>query len=77
LAKKIEYTNTKITRKNKINIIIIPELIILLTNTVRHVQFSVNVIVFRWILTSSNGLMNSISEQIQIIKKKLINNNNK
>jgi hypothetical protein len=61
LANKIEYINIKIIR-NKINILIIPELIILLMNTVRDFIYLVNVIVFRWILTSSNGLMNSISE---------------
>jgi hypothetical protein len=56
-----KYINIKII-KNKINILIIPELIILLMNTVRRVESLVNVIVFRWILTLSNGLMNSISE---------------
>jgi hypothetical protein len=40
--------------------LIIHELIILLMNTVRD-SSSVNMIVFRWILTSSDGLMNSIS----------------
>jgi hypothetical protein len=39
----------------------------LLMNTVQEV------IVFRSILTSSNGLTNFISKQIQIIKNKLIN----
>jgi hypothetical protein len=40
----------------------IPELIILSMNTVRSALYLVNVIVFRSILTSSNGLMNSIPE---------------
>jgi hypothetical protein len=42
-------------------------------NIVRFAHL-VNVIVFRWILTSSDGLMNSISEQIQITIT--TNNNN-
>jgi hypothetical protein len=67
LADKIKYINVKI--KKKINIFIIPELIILLMNTARSYPCLVNVIVLRWISTSSNGSMNSISELIQIIKK--------
>jgi hypothetical protein len=39
-------------------------------NIVRGRIFLVNVIAFRWILTSSDGLMNSISEQMQIIEEK-------
>jgi hypothetical protein len=35
---------------------------ILLMNTVRYFLSLVNVITFPWILTSPNGLMNSISE---------------
>jgi hypothetical protein len=35
-------------------------------NIVRLYPFLMNVIVFRSILTSSNGLINSISEQTQI-----------
>jgi hypothetical protein len=67
------HTNTSLRKQNRIykyknykeketNILIIPELIILLMNTVRCFQSLVNVIVFCWILTSSDGLMNSISE---------------
>jgi hypothetical protein len=36
----------------------------------------VNVIDLRWILTSSNGLMNSISKSKEIIKNELMNTNN-
>jgi hypothetical protein len=38
-------------------------------NTVRGYPSLVNVIAFRWILTSFDGLMNSVSEEIQILKK--------
>jgi hypothetical protein len=37
----------------------------------------VNVIVFRWILTSFDGLMNSISESIKIKKNEFVNKKNK
>jgi hypothetical protein len=47
-------------------------------NTVRYSKSLVNVIVFRWILTSSDGLMIFISELKEIIKNELINKiNNK
>jgi hypothetical protein len=43
-------------------------------NTVQISSSLLNVIVFRWILTSPDGLMNSISEYIKIMKSELINN---
>jgi hypothetical protein len=42
-------------------------------NTVRHFSSLVNVIVSPWILTSSDGLTNFITEEIQIIENDLIN----
>jgi hypothetical protein len=42
-------------------------------NTVRDSLSLVNVIVFFWILTLFNGLMNSISELIEIIKNEVEN----
>jgi hypothetical protein len=53
-------------------------------NTVRFSKFLVNVIIFRWILTLSNGLINSISDikkyEYSKLTKKIITinkNNNK
>jgi hypothetical protein len=46
-------------------------------NTVRKYPYLVNVIVFCWILTSFNGLMNSISESREIIKKNELVNKKK
>jgi hypothetical protein len=54
-------------------IIIIPELIILLMNTVLEYPSLVNVIVFCRILTPSNGLINSISDIKKYEYNKLTN----